>query len=118
MFGDNLSFISDTTIAATITQEVPMRAKFKANIVMVLPAALLTAAALAFYPIDAANIAAAGKINVVNLVPYVLIIALSLAGVHVAPAMTISVIAGVIIGIMHHDFTFVESFNMVHTGMT
>lgn len=118
MFGDNLSFISDTTIAATITQEVPMRAKFKANIIMVLPAVIITIIALALYPIDAANIAVPGKINVINLIPYVLIIALSLAGMHVAPAMTISVLSGVIIGIFHKDFTFVKSFGIVHTGMT
>jgi len=70
------------------------------------------------YPIDAANIAVPGKINVINLIPYVLIIALSLAGMHVAPAMTISVLSGVIIGIFHKDFTFVKSFGIVHTGMT
>lgn len=41
MFGDNLSFISDTTIAATRTQEVKMKDKFKTNIIMVLPAVII-----------------------------------------------------------------------------
>lgn len=117
MFGDNLSFISDTTIAATVTQDIGMRDKFKANILMVLPAVILTIVILALYPIDAANIAATGDINIVNLIPYVLIIALSIAGVHVIPAMTISVISGMLIGIMHGDFSAVASFGVVHEGM-
>ena len=46
MFGDNLSFISDTTIAATRTQGVKLKDKFKANLIIALPAALITIAAL------------------------------------------------------------------------
>lgn len=118
MFGDNLSFISDTTIAATTTQNIEMKEKFKANIFMVAPAVVVTVVALAFYPVDATKIVTDGAINYLNLIPYILIIALSLAGMHVIPAMTLSVISGVIIGIMHGDFTFVESFKVVHTGMT
>ena len=117
MFGDNLSFISDTTIAATTTQDIGMREKFKANIFMVAPAVIITIVALAIYPIDAANIVTGGDINLVNLIPYVLIIALSLAGVHVLPAMTISVISGMVIGVLHGDFLFIESFGVVHEGM-
>lgn len=118
MFGDNLSFISDTTIAATTTQGIGMKEKFKANFLMVLPAVVITFVALALYPIDATKVVASGNINIVNLVPYILIIALSIAGVHVLPAMTISVISGMVIGIMHGDFSLVESFGIVHEGMT
>lgn len=118
MFGDNLSFISDTTIAATTTQGIGMKEKFKANILMVLPAVIITVAALALYPIDTAKVAVTGDINFINLIPYVLIIALSLIGVHVIPAMTISVISGMVIGVFHGDFTAVESFGVVHGGMS
>lgn len=118
MFGDNLSFISDTTIAATTTQNIGMREKFKANVLMVAPAFVITVGMLLFYPVDAAKVVASGSIDYVNLIPYILIIALSLAGVHVIPAMTISVLTGVVIGIMHGDFTFVESFGIIHKGMT
>ena len=117
MFGDNLSFISDTTIAATTTQGIGMKEKFKANILMVLPAVIITVVALALYPIDAAKVAVTGDINFINLIPYVLIIALSLIGVHVIPAMTISVVSGMVIGVLHGDFTAVESFGVVHNGM-
>ena len=117
MFGDNLSFISDTTIATT-TQGIGNKEKFKANIFMVGPAVLITVVALALYPIDATKISTGGSINLVNLVPYILIISLSLAGMHAVMAMTISVISGMIIGVIHGDFSFVKSFTVVHDGMT
>ena len=84
---------------------------------MVLPAVIITIVVLALYPIDAAKIATGGDINIVNLIPYVLIIALSIAGVHVIPAMTISVLSGMVIGVIHGDFSAVESFTVVHEGM-
>lgn len=117
MFGDNLSFISDTTIAATTTQGIGNKEKFKANIFMVGPAVIITVVALALYPIDATKISASGAINFVNLIPYILIIALSLAGMHAVMAMTISVISGMVIGVFHGDFSFVKSFTVVHEGM-
>lgn len=118
MFGDNLSFISDTTIAATTTQGIAMKDKFKANIIMVLPAVIITIIALVFWPIDPNAIDAKGAINLVNLIPYILIIGLALMGMHVIPAMGISIMSGVLIGIIHGDFTFIESFGVVHEGMT
>lgn len=118
MFGDNLSFISDTTIAATTTQGVGMKDKFKANLLMVLPAVIINCIILAFWPINAESFNMGGAWNFVNLIPYIMIIALSLAGVNVVPAMGLSIIAGVIIGIAHGDFTFVQCFNVIHDGMT
>ncbi|MEG0365652.1 MAG: Na+/H+ antiporter NhaC family protein [Coprobacillus sp.] len=118
MFGDNLSFISDTTIAATTTQGIKMKEKFKANFLMVIPAVIITVVGLAFVPIDTASIATTGAVDLLNLLPYLLIIILSLAGLHVIPAMGVSIIVGVGIGIFHGDFTFVQSFGIVHEGMT
>lgn len=118
MFGDNLSFISDTTIAATTTQGIQMKDKFRANVLMVLPAFVITIIALSLWPIDGTNVVASGSTNLLNLVPYVLIIALSLFGLHVIPAMGISILSGVVIGILHGDFTFVQSFGIIHEGMT
>lgn len=97
--------LSDTTIAATTTQGIGNKEKFKANIFMVGPAVIITVVALALYPIDATKISAGGAINFVNLVPYILIIALSLAGMHAVMAMTISVISGMVIGVFHGSFS-------------
>lgn len=118
MFGDNLSFISDTTIAATTTQGCNMKDKFRANILMVLPAVIINVIILALWPINVESFAVGGSWDFVNLLPYILIIVLSLKGVHVIPAMGLSVILGVIIGILHGDFTFVGCFAVIHDGMT
>ena len=118
MFGDNLSFISDTTIAATTTQGCAMRDKFKGNFLMVLPAVIVNVIILAFIPVNATAVNAGGEWSFISLLPYICIIALSLAGLHVIPAMGISVILGMVIGIVRGDFTFVESFGIVHEGMT
>lgn len=118
MFGVNLSFISDTTIAATTTQNIGMKEKFKANVLMVLPAVIINCAILAFWPINAESFNIVGAYNLVNLIPYIMIIALSLFDVNVIPAMGLSVAVGVVIGVMHGDFSFVECFNIIHNGMT
>lgn len=117
MFGDNLSFISDTTIAATTTQSISMKEKFKANILMVLPAVVITIVGLSMWPIHATNISNSGSADLINLVPYILIIALSLFGLNVIPAMGISVLSGMVIGIVHGDFSVVKSFSIIHDGM-
>src|SRR5690606_6018084 len=79
MFGDNLSVISDTTIAATRTQGAQMRDKFRENFRIALPAALVTMALLGFAgepaPVHAEILAPAWL-----ALPYVLVLALALAG--------------------------------------
>lgn len=118
MFGDNLSFISDTTIAATRTQEVGMKEKFYANFLMVLPAVIINIVLLSFQKINVVDFSKVLDINIFNILPYVLIIVLSLIGMNVIKVMTIGVLSGVVIGILHNDFTFVESFKIIHEGMT
>ncbi len=128
MFGDNLSFISDTTIAATRTQNVAMKDKFKANFIMVLPAVLFNAVLLVLQPVDTdkvrETIAATSSTsvfsseNIMKLIPYICIIILSLIGIHVIISMTISILAGVAVGVVQGSFTFLESFNIIHEGMT
>lgn len=117
MFGDNLSFISDTTIAATTTQNIGMREKFKANVLMVLPAVIINCIVLAVWPINAEALNVGGTWSVINLIPYVMIIVLSLLGLNVIPAMGLSIATGLGIGLMHGDFAFVECFNILHNGM-
>lgn len=118
MFGDNLSFISDTTIAATTTQGCQMKDKFRANFLMVLPAVICTCIIFMFFHVDPQAVNAGGEWHFVNLLPYICIIILSLIGVNVVIAMGASVVLGMLIGIFKGDFTFVESFGIVHEGMT
>ncbi|UPA31713.1 Na+/H+ antiporter NhaC family protein [Terrisporobacter glycolicus] len=118
LFGDNLSFISDTTIAATRTQDIPMRDKFKANILMVLPAVIITLVLLSLQPMGSASTDAAGDYSFINMIPYVIVIALSLLGINVITVMSTGVLVGVIIGVMHGDFTLIGSLAVIHEGMT
>lgn len=117
MFGDNLSFISDTTIAATRTQEVQMKDKFKTNIIMVLPAVIINLVLLFIQNPSISQSAANHSYSLVNLIPYVLVIVLSLVGMNVLPVMTIGVISGIIIGVIHGDFTLLKSLTVIHDGM-
>lgn len=109
MFGDNLSFISDTTIAATRTQEVQMKDKFKTNIIMVLPAVIVNLVLLLVQNPSISQSAANHSYSLVNLIPYVLVIVLSLVGMNVLPVMTI--------GVIHGDFTLLKSLTVIHDGM-
>lgn len=117
MFGDNLSFISDTTIAATRTQEVRMKDKFRANILMVLPAVIVTIVLLAFFSRSATVPLGELEWDVIQLIPYVLVIALSLMGVHVMLAMGGAIISGLIIGLAQGSFTLVESLGIISQGI-
>jgi Na+/H+ antiporter NhaC len=118
MFGDNLSFISDTTIAATRTQEVAMKDKFKANILMVLPAVILNCILLTLQPSGTIAGITTEAFNFVNIIPYLIVIVLSLVGMNVIGVMSLGIFSGMIIGVLHGDFTAVGSLAVIHEGMT
>ncbi len=117
MFGDNLSFISDTTIAATRTQEIEMKDKFISNILIVLPAVIITGILLTFQKVNVSEFEQLSNINLINILPYVIIVVLSLIGMNVIKVMSIGILSGIVIGIIHGDFTLVGSLGVVHTGM-
>ena len=84
MFGDNLSMISDTTIAATKTQGVEMRDKFRVNFYIALPAAVITLIVLLIVARpDAAAIMEERTFEIIKVLPYVLVLALAIIGVNV-----------------------------------
>ena len=97
-FGDNLSFISDTTIAATRSQGCSMADKFKVNLRIVGPAALVVTI---LYVILGASVEAspeAGAVNWILLIPYVLIIGLALSGLNVTAVLTIGILVNAVLG--------------------
>lgn len=99
LFGDNLSFISDTTIMATKTQGCRMSDKFKANIIIALPAALLTIVAYLFlgFGIKAQTPPEAG--NLLNTLPYILVFLLALAGMNVIWVLVLGIVSASVIGL-------------------
>jgi len=98
MFGDNLSFISDTTIAACNTQGCPMKDKFKANFLIALPAAIGTIAIILLLSASAgvASIPCP-EYDLLLLVPYVLVLAGGLIGINVFLVLLVGILSGGVI---------------------
>ena len=98
MFGDNLSFISDTTIAACNSQGCEMRDKFRANFKIALPAALVTLAIIAVQCIGSnVNMIQIPDYNLLLLVPYVLVLIGGICGINVFVVLLIGIFSGLII---------------------
>ena len=118
MFGDNMSMISDTTIAATRTQGVRMKDKFLANGLIAAPAALV---ALFLY---AASGSAAGAVeaptiawrHVVLVLPYVFVLALALAGFNVMALLFSGTLLSAVIGGVLGRFAFFDIMDLLGKG--
>ena len=106
-FGDNLSFISDTTVAATKTQGCSMRDKFRVNLWIAAPAALLVTVLYVFLGLSVEAVPDSGTIQWVGLVPYLLVIGLALAGVNVVTVLAIGIGVNGIIGWITGAYDFV-----------
>lgn len=118
MFGDNLSMISASVIAATRTQDVSMMKKFKTNIAMLLPAIIVNLVLLAMQPVgQGVHLSGNHPYDLLNLLPYILVIVLSFTGMHVILVLTLGILTGVAIGVFHGDFSLVKSMTVIHNGM-
>jgi len=119
MFGDNMSIISDTTIAATRTQGVEMRDKFLSNLYFALPAALLT---LAWYLCQGGTPASSEPAGVtwrqlLLLVPYILVLIGALAGLNVMVLLVVGCVVATAIGLSSGAFDLWTSFGLMSEGM-
>ena len=119
MFGDNLSMISDTTIAATKTQGVAMRDKFRVNFYIALPAAALTLVLLLVIGCPD-TVAAMGErtVEIVKVIPYVLVLALAIIGVNVFLTLTIGIFTAGIIGMICGNLTIFTYAQAIWNGFT
>ncbi len=97
-FGDNLSFISDTTIAATRTQECSMSDKFKVNLRIVGPAAVVVTLLYIFLGKSVSVVPEAGAVELALLIPYILVIILAITGVDVSAVLAIGIAVNAVIG--------------------
>ncbi|MCF2948770.1 Na+/H+ antiporter NhaC family protein [Paraglaciecola aquimarina] len=117
MFGDNLSFISDTTIAATQTQGVKLRDKFKANIYIVLPAALVTIILLMTVSLGGTIDITQNNYDLTLILPYIVIIVSALCGLHVISVLGVGIASACVIGLVKGIFTFPSMLKSIQTGM-
>ena len=115
-FGDNLSFISDTTIAATRTQGCKMNEKFKANLWIALPAAIITLIIYILLGSRVENVVITQEINPLMVVPYLIIIVLAVLGINVTVVLTLGVVSAVIIAIIN-DYALLDLFGFMGSGI-
>ncbi|WP_026808938.1 Na+/H+ antiporter NhaC family protein [Arenibacter latericius] len=121
MFGDNLSLISDTTIAATQSLGCKMSDKFKQNIKIALPAALLTIIILIFQGVGVKTQTSeviTQDYSLIKIIPYLLVIGLSVVGVNVFVVLLLGVLAGGMVGIGYGDFSLLDSTKIAYSGFT
>ena len=97
MFGDNLSFISDTTIAACNGQGCPMKAKFKGNFLIALPAAVVTAILVLVLSSNTVSDKIVGDYNLLQIVPYLLVLIGGVLGMNVFVVLIAGIVCGSII---------------------
>ncbi len=110
-FGDNLSFISDTTIAATRTQGCRMRDKFRVNLWIALPAAVASLILYVILGVQLPDMAGLSDSNPLLVAPYMLIILLALAGLNVTVVLSIGIVAAIILGLFTgHDIISLFGF--------
>ncbi len=121
MFGDNLSMISDTTIAATRSQGCEMRDKFRVNLLIALPAAIITIIVLLIVgrP-DVMPEIGALEYSIVKVLPYLLVLILALVGMNVFLVLTIGIFVAGIVGMATGSldiFGFAQNIWSGFTGM-
>lgn len=119
MFGDNLSFISDTTIAATKTQGVEMKDKFRTNFKIALPSALLTLGILIVYSSTHAHRGIGGfTYNIWQAIPYFAVLIASLFGLNVLLVLGSGTALFFIVGLCTRSLTFATALTSMGDGMT
>lgn len=119
MFGDNLSIISDTTIAATRTQGCEMKDKFRMNFRIVLPAAILTAVIFMLLTRNSSAISLETlDFNLVQILPYIIVIATALLGVNVIIVLLLGILSSGLIGFIFGSFDILGFFNSISTGIS
>ena len=118
MFGDNLSMISDTTIAAVKTQGCEMKDKFKANFLIVLPAAVITIVFFWFVTRDMSYNIASGEYNLFQVIPYLVVLIGALIGINVFLVLIAGTVLSIVVGVWTETIAVSEMFTVMGDGVT
>ena len=117
-FGDNLSMISDTTISAAQGCGSDMKDKFKMNFFIAFPAAIVTLVLYAVLGGGGSGEIEVGSFDIIQVLPYVIVLVIALIGVNVALVLFIGILASGVIGIAQGTVTFFEWTEGIGTGMS
>ena len=116
-FGDNLSFISDTTVVATQTQHCKMSDKFRVNVMIVAPAALIILAIYAFLGTNVQAPAHVGEASFIKVLPYLVVLVTAICGMNVMAVLSIGIILCGIIGLLQGSFGLFGWFLSMNSGI-
>ena len=117
MFGDNLSFISDTTIAACNGQGCAMKDKFRTNFAIVLPAAIVTLVIILLLSLNAdINTIQIKEYNLIQIIPYILVLAGGIIGINVFVILLVGIVTGAIIMLSTGAFDFPTMLSQMGSG--
>lgn len=119
MFGDNLSVISDTTIAATRTQGCEMKDKFRINIFIAAPAAIITIILLLI--LGRPEVTPPAQIydyNIIKVLPYLFVLILAIIGINVFVVLTGGIILSGAIGMIYREFTLIGFTQEIFNGFS
>ncbi len=116
-FGDNLSMISDTTISATRTQGCAMKDKFRVNLMIALPAAIIV---LLFYIFKGFDLSVSHEIQSVEwikVIPYLIVLGTSIMGINVSLVLVLGILSTGIIGLLTGTITIFDWFSSMGNGI-
>ncbi|GAX04981.1 Na+/H+ antiporter [Secundilactobacillus pentosiphilus] len=117
MFGDDLSLISSSAIVAAKTQGVTIFNEFKANVMMVIPAVVITTVLLMTVHVGRADVSSLGAIHWLNILPYIVVITLSFMNINVLIVLLMGILTAAAVGISSGSFAVIGALNAVHKGM-
>lgn len=116
-FGDNLSFISDTTVASTQSQGCKMSDKFRTNFFIALPAAILTILIYVHLSRGAGGVVVPGDVNLWKIMPYIVVLITALLGLNVLFVLCIGILLSGLVGLICGDYTLAAWFAAICTGI-
>lgn len=116
-FGDNLSFISDTTVVATQTQECKMNDKFRANLRIVAPAAVMVLILYSVLGKDIDSPTSVAAVEYLKVTPYLVVLATAVAGMNVMAVLTLGLALCGLIGIIDGDYNVYGWFAAMGDGV-
>ncbi len=116
-FGDNLSFISDTTVVATQTQGVRMKDKFKVNFLIVIPAVVVVLAAYTFMGFGMQAPTHVGQTDFLKVIPYLAVLVTAVCGLNVMVVLVSGIALCGIIGVAEGSYGFYGWLNSLGSGI-
>ena len=116
-FGDNLSFISDTTIAATSTQGCKLSDKFRVNSFIVIPAAVLILGIYLYMGQGITSPHSVGDVSVFKVIPYLIVLITAIMGMNVMAVLSLGIILTGIIGVLDGSFDIYGWFGAMGDGI-